>query len=273
MAGDQENKMAEKEYKTKVVLACNTLTDIGLACYCDHMRLAYRLGREHLNIDFLQFFARRTSIDRFRNMVAKFAIKNNIDWIFFIDDDMQLPPDTFTKLFNAVTNERYDILCAFNYIRGYPFKIMAFKWDLLANNKRLVNLNENDLPETLGGVVPCAAIGTAVCLIRTEFLKRTPAPWFITGPHGTEDIYMCLKVSDYNPDVRIGMHTGVVTGHTLDPEVISHGTRNSLMKYIESYMTLEEIEKVKKEDPRIALIPDVGKRKLHYEDLMGAAYE
>jgi len=136
-----------------------------------------------------------------------------------------------------------------------------------------VNITEDDLPNPIGGVMPVVAIGTAVCLIKTHYLKNTPAPWFLTGPHGTEDIYMCLKVKDFNKYVRIGMHTGVITGHTLDPEIISHHTRNSLVKYMESFMSPEEIEKSRKEDIRVAQLPDVGKRELTYEAIMGAEME
>lgn len=253
--------------KYRVMLACNTLTHIHINPYADHMVLAYRLGLEYPDIQFYQFFARRTPIDKFRNWVAKTAIELGCYAIVFIDDDMQLPPYTFQKLFQASIN--YDIVAAFNYIRGYPFKIMAFKWDLLHNRKRLINLAECDLPDPLQGVVPVDAIGTAVCLIKTSVFRGVPAPWFLTGPHGTEDIYMCLKVKDYNPEIKLGMHTEIITGHMLDPEVISHYTRASHMKYVESFMNAKEIEEARSEDIRLAQIPSIGKRELTYEAIMG----
>lgn len=258
--------------KFKVILACNTLTSIQGGPYMDHMQLAYRLGRDYPDIQFYQFFARRISIDKFRNWVAKTALDLGCYAVFFIDDDMQLPRDTFQKLFEASIN--WDIIAAFNYIRGYPFKIMSFRYDLSADHKhpRLVNLAESDLPNPLGDVIRVDAIGTAVCFIKTICFKNTTAPWFITGPHGTEDIYMCLKVKDYWPNVRIGMHTGIITGHLLDPEVISHETRNAHMQYVESFMAPEEIQKARLEDIRVAQLPDIKRRDLFYEDIVGAEF-
>jgi len=250
-----------------IVLACNTLTSVSIMAYADHMQLAYKMGEAYPKIEFIQAFAKRVSIDRFRNWAGRLAIERNAYAVIFIDDDMQLPKDTFQKLYEASIN--YDILAAFNYIRGYPFKIMAYKFDLMhEKRRRLINLSENDIPKPLGSVVPCDAIGTAVCLIKTRCFIDTPTPWFLTGKHGTEDIYFCLKAKDYWPDLKIGMHTGVVTGHLLDPEIISYYTRNSLMQYYESFMNPTELMKARTENIREIVLPEVGARELYYEDIM-----
>jgi hypothetical protein len=234
-----ETRKGKMAGNPKVLVACTTLTSVGSGPYMDHMRLYYRLSKDHPNIDFHQMFSHRNSIDRFRNLAFKVAVQGNLDYLMFIDDDMQLPHDTFTKLY-AACEEGYDILAALNYIRGYPFDIMAFKEEEEGEDKKkyLVALKGEDLPDPLdGSVVDCTAIGTAVCLLNMKRLKDVPAPWFITGPHNTEDIYFCLKAKESIPDLRVGVHTGVVTGHVLDPEVISYYTRPALMKYMESFMT------------------------------------
>ena len=257
----------------KVLVACNTLTSISGECYPYHMKLFYRLGRRHQDYDFMQLFATRMSIDRFRNHAAEVAIANNCKYLMFIDDDMKITPDTFAKLVEGCDREGYGILAALNYIRGYPFKIMSFKWDMTAQHRRLINLTQRDINTRLTDIIPCEAIGTAVCMIAVKYLKTTPKPYFLTGPHGTEDIYMCLKVKESNPSVKIGTHVGLETGHLIDPEIISHGTRTALMEYYEKYMTEDEIAAAKKDLPSVALVPDVGNRELHYEDLMGSFYE
>lgn len=237
------------------------------------MKTFYDMGRRHPEYDFRQLFASRMSIDRFRNWAAETAIAYNCKYLMFIDDDMKITPDVFTRLLEGCERESYSILAAFNYIRGYPFKIMAFKYDLMAGHKRLRNLVQSDLPNPTGSVVPCDAIGTAVCLIDVNIIKRTPKPYFLTGPHGTEDIYFCLNAKHYVPELKIGMHTGAETGHLIDPEVISHGTRAALMKYYESYMTPEEVRAATSDIPGLAILPDVGNRDLHYEDIMGSYFE
>src|SRR5438309_603583 len=105
-----------KEPAFSVILACNTLTQIQQGPYFDHMRFAYRLGLDFPHIQFIQFFAKRISIDRFRNWVTRVAIQRGARYILFIDDDMQIPYDTFHKLYYG--SDQYDILSAFTYIRG-----------------------------------------------------------------------------------------------------------------------------------------------------------
>ena len=227
--------------RKKVLVAMNTLTSINMGPYTDHARFYYRLGRDYLKFDFFQFFARRMSIDRFRNAAAKLCVDGKFDYLLFIDDDMFLPADTFGKLYEA----KLDICMAHVYIRGYPFEIMAFK-DAPSDNpkhKRLINLTQEDIASDKvrkDGVIRCDAIGTAVSLINCKIFKKVPAPWFVTGPNNTEDIYFCMKSKDYIKNLTIGMHTKVITGHQLDPEVISVDTRDALRTYHQSYMSEEQ---------------------------------
>lgn len=260
--------------KPKILIACNTLTSVSGEVYPYHMKMFYNLGRRHLDYDFVQLTARRMSIDNFRNYATETAITNNCRYLMFLDDDMKIPADTFGLLLDACERQGYGIVAALNYIRGYPFKIMSFKYDLSARGRRLTNLTQRDIDNVpLGSVIPCDAIGTATCLIDVNVLRKITKPYFLTGPHGTEDIYMCLKARDAVPELKIGTHTGVQTGHLIDPEIISHDTRASLMRYVESYMTVDEVHEAQRDDPRLAIVPDVGGRDLHYEDIMGGANE
>lgn len=258
--------------KVSIMVACNTLTSISGETYPYHMKTFYDMGRRHPEYDFHQLFASRMSIDRFRNWAAETALARGCEYLMFLDDDMTVTPNVFSRLLEGCEGG-YGILAAFNYIRGYPFKIMAFKYDLSARHRRLTNLTQKDIEECTTFVLPCDAIGTACCLIHTGVFRGTPKPWFLTGPHGTEDIYFCLKAKDYISSLKIGMHLSAITGHLLDPEKISHDTRASLMAYYESFMTPEEISAAREAAPGLAIVPDVGDRDLHYEDIMGTQFE
>lgn len=225
--------------KETCLLAINTLTAIHAGPYTDHLRLAYRLGRDYKNVDFFQYVARRMAIDRFRNQAFRFALDSNLDYILFIDDDMHIPADTFGMLRAA----KLDICMAHVYVRGYPFEIMAYKLVKTGKGKSMRPLSQEDiLPENCraDGVKLCDAIGTSTCLIRMKNLRKLPAPWFVTGAHNTEDIYFCCKAKDFYKKTTVGIHTKVITGHQLDPEVICKGTRDALMTYAESFMPPEE---------------------------------
>lgn len=237
----------------KVLAACCTLTSIGVGPYIDHTRLFYRLGKEYPKVEFHQFFVRRMSIDRFRNSAASMALTLGCDYIFFFDDDMQFDYTIFGQLLEGCKKYGYDILAALNYIRGYPFEPMAFKFvqdvEGKKGNKHLIPLTDEDIEEAIAtesGIYRCGAIGTATCLIKVKTaVKYIQPPWFLTGPHNTEDIYFCLKSQTHNKKVKVGVHCRAITGHLLDPEVISYDTKKNLMKYHESYMSPDQIEKAK----------------------------
>lgn len=246
--------------RKRILIACNTLTAIGAGPYGDHTRMTYRLGRNFKNYDFMQLNARRLSIDRFRNMAARTAIDTNSEYIFFIDDDMHLEVDVFAKLLDSCKVGKYDIVAALNYVRGYPFDPMVYRYrDNPGGPAGLAAVNHEVIEEANGCLISCNAIGTAVCLIRTSVIKRTPAPWFITGPHNTEDIYFCIKVSKYVPKVKIGCHTGAITGHLLDSEVINFHTRKHLRDYYESYMSELEIDRFNKTDHSHGYVAEIEK--------------
>jgi len=243
--------MAETKRKLKKVLvACNTLTAIQQPAYTDHTRFWYRLGVEYgRKLQFYQFNARRMSIDRFRNTAMLYAINMQMDYLMFVDDDMQFDYTIFSQLYSGCTKEGYDILAALNYIRGYPFDPMAFKiCGGEGERKRMLHLEDTAIDEASGKIIPCDAIGTAVCLIKLKNLKKIPAPWFLTGPHNTEDFYFCVKARDIYKKTKIGVHTGAITGHLLDPEIISYHNRKNQQAYCESYMTPGAVEMAKAQD-------------------------
>jgi hypothetical protein len=233
-----------KRKRKSVLVACNTLTSVGIGPYADHMAMFYRIGRSFRDIDFHQCFAKRMSIDRFRNFAAKVAVDGGFDYLFFLDDDMQMSgAEVFLKLYAA----KYHIIGALNYIRGYPFDPMAFKYvSDDGKTRRLVHLTDeeiDDARQTGKCIIPVGAIGTAVCLIDVkQTFAKMPAPWFLTGPHNTEDIYFCIKAAEYNKRCRIGVHADAITGHVLDPEVVNYHTRKHLQAYYESYMSKADIE-------------------------------
>jgi hypothetical protein len=167
-----------------------------------------------------------------------------MDYIFFLDDDMQMDgANVFKKLWES----KYDIIGALNYIRGYPFDPMAFKYVSEGSGiKRLVHVTDEEVDAARSSsnpIIKVGAIGTAVCLIKVETtFKRMQPPWFLTGPHNTEDIYFCIKAKEYNKSVKLGVHCDAITGHVLDPEVVNYHTRKHLQDYYESYMSKADIE-------------------------------
>ena len=170
----------------RVLLAINTLTAIDNFVYSNHAQLYYRLGKEMDKADeVIMFHPYRMSIDRMRNEAAKLALTYNCKWIFFVDDDVQIPWDSFFRL----ASHDKDIIAGVTHIRGYPFHPMIFK----DNTKKSKSNYMDDYADHADkkGLVKCDAVGFSCCLIKTDLVRKMSQPYCITGSNHTEDIYFC----------------------------------------------------------------------------------
>lgn len=205
----------------KILIGTNLLTSVNANVYANHSALYYHLGRisAERQWQFLTMTPTRMSIDRMRNEAAKIALQQECDYLVFIDDDMLLLPHTIETLIDA----NVDIVMANTFIRGYPFHPMAF-----IRKDRTMDIRETPLvhfetvlDEAIDNLSECDAIGFATVAIKTHLLKELKAPWFVTSPTGTEDIYFCLRCKmELEHPVGVYVHTGVPTGHMLDNEFV-----------------------------------------------------
>lgn len=212
----------------KILVGCNTLQSLDQAIYSNHCNFWYRLGKEHSDIEFLFFTPPRLSIDTMRNMAAKYALINECEYLMFVDDDIMIPDNAFNLLLPAMEN--YDILAGHTVVRGYPFNNMAFDF----TNEAKTHLGFMNKFEPLeDGTVPCQAIGFSLVLIKCSLLKKVKTPYFLTGSHTTEDVYFCLQAKHDFPDVRIGFHTKVPTGHLGHRPIYEWKNRDFYHKLVE----------------------------------------
>lgn len=217
----------------KVLIGINTLNSIDQLTYSNHIQFFYRLGRNHPEIDFGLSCPRRMSIDRMRNTTARVAVDNDFDYVMFIDDDVLVPFDAFTKL-KALDK---DIAAGHTIIRGYPFNNMFFRF---TDETKQALENYNDPPP---GVVDCDAVGFSCVLIKTSLLKKVPPPWFVTGTHNTEDIYFCLKSREAVPECTIAVDQSIITGHIVGSEIVSLINKESYKRFTEETDPSVRVEK------------------------------
>lgn len=92
-----------------------------------------------------------------RNYIAAQSVKNNCDYLFFVDDDMVIPPNTVDKLLA----HNKDIIGGI-YLTKYE------------NPKPVVEY----LDEKKDGLFEVKAIGTGCMLIKTDVFRKLPQPWF-----------------------------------------------------------------------------------------------
>lgn len=219
-----------KDAKIKILVCTNVLTQVDSTVYADHIHHYHKWG-ESGKYKFYLYCPRRQSIDRCRNLAAKYALELECDYLFFIDDDMLIHANTLESLIAA----DMDIVMADTVIRGYPFHRMAFKATVdKDNNYDLKNYDDLMEHRDSNGLVECAAIGFATCLLKTKLLKDLNAPYFCTTPNGTEDVYFCIRCRQELPyEVKIGVDTKVPTWHQMDPLFVGPENVDKFKKFWE----------------------------------------
>lgn len=220
-----------KEKSLKILVGVNVLTMIDDEIYGSHSNLWFRLGRNYPNITFFKYHPRRTSIDNMRNFAAEIALRQECDYILFIDDDVSIDPDILGHLLKA----EKDVIMELTYIRGYPFNVMAFKEVVKEERGTILdfyNDYEKDMDEN--GLVKCDAVGCSCVLIDCNILKKMSMPYFVTGTRAhTEDIYFCIKAR-IEAGAEIWMDANKPTGHLLDKEFLTKSNVSQLRAYYES---------------------------------------
>lgn len=215
--------------KPKILIGINTLTEVNQTVYMSHMILIYRLGRSYPKFDFAICAPRRMAIDNMRNFCAKAAIDGKFEYLWFIDDDVLLPSDALTHLLNL----KADIAAGITLIRGYPYNPMLFSFAkdrkngaALAEYEQLIE-SDGSIRDSLD------AVGFSCCLIRTALLRKVKAPWFLTGPGFTEDVFFCGRAKEFKLDLTIAATNKVQTEHILGSETICPANRKARIKYDE----------------------------------------
>jgi hypothetical protein len=217
----------------KILIGINCLTSVEQIAYANHIQLFYNLGKKHPDWQILINTPRRMSIDRMRNISAKVALETECDYLMFIDDDVIVPIGCVEKMIEVLEKENAEIVAGWTIIRGYPFDNMFFKLDEKKNLR-------NYVVERGPGLVEVDAVGFSCALIKVSLLKKIQAPFFVTGPYNTEDIYFCVKVKDSFPDASILVDCSIETAHILGPEVIAPWNREDYLVYHKKQAGIQE---------------------------------
>jgi len=254
-----------EEKRKKILVGVNTLTAVAQPIYSNHCQFWYRLGRSYPMFDFILNNPRRMAIDNMRNMTAKVALENDVDYILFIDDDVLVPIDTLGHLIACDS----DIAAGWTLIRGYPYKNMFFKY---TDDGKHTLTNWQDPVKNDRGLYDCDAVGFSCCLIKVDLLKKVEQPYFVTGPFNTEDIYFCIKAKHQFPETTIVVDPKVLTSHILGLEAIDPLTRDAYKRYFETLYP-DAINNVDKPEENPLQKIHFGKEgDKSYEDLLEELY-
>ncbi|MGH7239767.1 MAG: hypothetical protein ACREHG_06830 [Candidatus Saccharimonadales bacterium] len=222
----------------KIAVGINSLSVSQYAAYTNHLQFFFRLGRSS-NTDLILVNPSRMSIDKMRNMTAQVALDNNCDFVLFLDDDVIVPTDGLDKLLMTGA----DICAGDVIIRGYPFEHMAFRY---VEANQLSPIKDWD-SNSMDAIEEVDAVGFSFCLISTKLIRKVEAPYFVTGPYNTEDIYFCIKARKAFPNCSIAVRKDVKCGHILWSEII---TPDNHKLYAEYWKSQNQVLDAPKPDPK-----------------------
>lgn len=167
-----------------------------------------------------------------REEAAKQAIAADMDFLFFIDDDMICPDDLFEKLYR----HDKDIVAPLAFTRNFPHKPVLYQtvegFDPVQQKDYFLNTQVRSYAKN--ALVECDAVGFGAALIKCEVLAGVPAPRFMSTCGTGEDIFFCYQAK--KKGFRVFMDTQTKLGHLSHPVNI----------------TEEYVERVHKEFPETA---------------------
>lgn len=135
------------------------------------------------------------------------------EYLFFLDDDIIIPPDILIKLSRVMRQENYDIISGLYHKKDSYRTPIAYRVvdGIMTSISRDEELSEK--------VIELDIVPMGCTLIRKSIFQKMNKPYFKTVDEAdwnhsmsmTEDVYFCLKAKEVG--AKIGVHTGIRCGH------------------------------------------------------------
>src|SRR5580658_3434195 len=175
-----------------------------------------------LNTSIQYVAVQKVEVGEARNQIVEWAIQNNATYVFFVDDDVILPPFAGQRLGRALDFTSKEL---------YPDETTMVSCGIYFSKEELttpVIFKKNGQGAAwdwkLGDIFEVESAGTGCMMIRTEVFKHLEKPYFKTVEEYvdkdgqvagcrmmTDDIYFCEKVN--KAGFKILAHGGVLCGH------------------------------------------------------------
>lgn len=142
-----------------------------------------------------------------REKIIEYALKNEYDYVLFVDSDMVLPQHTITTLLSY----KKDIVSGAAYMRKPPYKPCFYKKLNLGEGGEITcEPFENYRKE----LVKADGVGLACCLINTKVFKdiyESGQPCFFPLMGYGEDLAFCLRARKAGYEIYVD--TALQIGH------------------------------------------------------------
>ena len=172
-----------------------------------------------------------------REEAAKTAIQKEMDYIFFVDDDMICPDDLFLRLYRH--HKVADIVCPLAFTRNAPYNPVMYAsvegYDSVNKSDYFINNVVQNYPKNK--LVEVDACGFGAALIKVSTMKKITPPYFMCSEGTGEDILHCYKTKKVGG--RVFMDTTFNIGHLGHPQVITE-------EFVDEYRDKNKFEIKKK---------------------------
>lgn len=230
--------MAEKPI-VKVVVAVPNEGCTHPAGYDNRMQFMLHLGRleERSKTDpslleefrFFHFTAGRLLTPIAREALADNAIKECMDYMLMIDDDMIIPMDMFENLYR----HQVDIVAPLAFTRNPPHLPVIYRcesgYDPVTRSEYFINHYARHYPKNK--LVRCDAVGFGAALIKMDVFKKMKKPYFLAAPTTGEDVAFCYQAQKVG--AKVYMDTSIKLGHLGHPIVITEDYAEGYWRDIE----------------------------------------
>jgi hypothetical protein len=142
-----------------------------------------------------------------RNEAVALAKKLDCSHIFFVDDDVILPPNTLIQLLKPDV----DIISANMLYRCPPFNAYMYKQTDEKGRTSVLELQGR-------GITTCDSIGFGAVLIKTKLFEQLEEPYFaLNDTIKTDDLFFSWKLKQLG--IPIFYHLEVLVGHVSEAVV------------------------------------------------------
>jgi len=150
-----------------------------------------------------------------RNELVSFALDNNFDYLFMVDDDMTFHSSTLCKLLETDSM----IVSAWAMQLNGTTNVLSYdaeanRYDCMSYQDLFKGVNDPLNP----GVIEAKAVGMACTLFKVELFKSLDYPYFVYHEYSNrtmigEDVYFCDKLKREASDRKIKIDLRIKAGH------------------------------------------------------------
>lgn len=217
--------------KYKVAISVPNEAFILPEAYENHIMLAFHLGKieglyrdenRPIQYEFYRYTTGRLLTALAREKLVEEALKDEMDYILMMDNDMLCPIDMVEcMLLDMEQNPHIDVLAPLAHMRNPPHYAVIYTttegYDENVHKPYFTNQFVKNYPKDT--LTECDAVGFGAVLIKMETIRKMKPPYFFSTTGSGEDIYFCIKAKQ-EADARIFMDTRIKLGHLANPKVI-----------------------------------------------------